>query len=232
VKKQFLVVTAPVANLRKEPVEASFEYVCDDLQETQLLYNECLLYKDETEDWYYVEAVEQQKATPQGDWRGYPGWIQKTSIMLIDTLPVFNAVVKHIQAIISKDPSEKAGSLFTASIGTRLVTEDGGNNDYYKTTMTDGQQGWIRKDDVNIPAPVADTECLRKNIIETVKLFLGMPYLWVVEAVVCQAKCWAQDTRHRAQGHRGKMEEIPSATPPEDRRWKQRHWLQTYNLEH
>jgi cell wall-associated NlpC family hydrolase len=178
VKKQFLVVTAPVANLRKEPVEASFEYVCDDLQETQLLYNECLLYKDETEDWYYVEAVEQQKATPQGDWRGYPGWIQKTSIMLIDTLPVFNAVVKHMQAIISKDPSEKAGSLFTASIGTRLVTEDGGNNDYYKTTMTDGQQGWIRKDDVNIPAPVADTECLRKNIIETVKLFLGMPYLW------------------------------------------------------
>ena len=65
-KKQFLVVTVPVANLRKEPVEASVEYVCDDLQETQLLYNECLLYKDETEDWYYVEAVEQTKSNLSG----------------------------------------------------------------------------------------------------------------------------------------------------------------------
>ena len=82
VKKEFLVVTSPVANLRKEPVEASCKYICDDLQETQLLYNECLLYKDENEDWYYVQAVEQQKATPQGDWQGYPGWIQKTSAIV------------------------------------------------------------------------------------------------------------------------------------------------------
>jgi cell wall-associated NlpC family hydrolase len=218
VKKQFLIVTVPVENLRKEPVEASFEYVCDDLQETQLLYNECLLYKDETEDWYYVEAVEQQKATPQAGWQGYPGWIQKTSIMLIDTLFAFNAVVKHMWAIISKDPSEKAESLFTASIGTRLVIEDGGNNDYYKTTMTDGQQGWIKKGDVNIPAPVADTECLRKNIIETVKLFLGMPYLWGG-----RSGCVPWVASHRLQGSGKSMYKPltlniePSATTPEDR---------------
>jgi len=178
VKKEFLVVTSPVANLRKEPVEASCKYMCDDLQETQLLYNECLLYKDETEDWYYVQAVEQQKATPEGDWQGYPGWIQKTSTIFIDTRPVLNAVVKHAQAIILKDPPGKAGSLLTLSIGTRLVIEDGENDDYHKTALIDGRRGWIKKGDVNIPAPAMDIASLRKKIIETTKLFLGMPYLW------------------------------------------------------
>jgi cell wall-associated NlpC family hydrolase len=178
VKKQFLIVTVPVANLRKEPVEGSLEYVCDDLQETQLLYNECLLYKDQKEDWCHVEAVEQKKATSQGDWQGYPGWIQKTSAIFIDTWPVFNAVIKRTQTVILEGPSEKAKSLFTASIGTRLTVEDKRNNDYYKTILIDGLEGWIKKDDVNIPPPVRDTRWLRKNIIETAKLFLGTPYLW------------------------------------------------------
>jgi cell wall-associated NlpC family hydrolase len=178
VKKQFLIVTVPVANLRKKPVEASVEYVCDDLQETQLLYNECLLYKDKKEDWCYVEAVEQKKATSQVDWQGYPGWIQKTSATFIDRWPVFNAVIKQEQTVILKDPSEKADSLFTASIGTRLTVEDEGNNDYYKTILVDRQQGWIKKDDVNTPSTIMDTGRLRKHIIETAKLFLGTPYLW------------------------------------------------------
>ena len=65
-KKQFLIVTVPVANLRKEPIEASPEYARDDLQETQLLYNEILLCNEERGDWYHVEAIEQKKATPAG----------------------------------------------------------------------------------------------------------------------------------------------------------------------
>jgi cell wall-associated NlpC family hydrolase len=195
VKKQFLIVTVPVANLRKEPVEASVESVCDDLQETQLLYNEYLLYKDEKEDWYYVEAVEQKKVTSQGDWQGYPGWIRKASAIFIDTWPVFNAVIKRVQAVILKDPSEKTESLFTASIGTRLTVEDEGNNNHYKTILADGQQGWIKKDDVNAPSPIMDTGRLRKNIADTAKLFLGMPYLWGGRSASVP-----QGTGHRAQG--------------------------------
>jgi cell wall-associated NlpC family hydrolase len=195
VKKQFLVVTAPIANLRKEPVEALAEYVCDDLQETQLLYNEGLLYKEENEDWYYVEAAEQKKATCQDDWQGYPGWIQKTSAIFIDAWPAFNAVVKLPQVILLKDFREKTEALFTLSIGTRLAIEDKGNNDYYKTTLNDGRKGWIRKDDLNIPAPAMDTTSLRKNIIETTKLFLGMPYLWGG-----RSGCVPQGMKHSAEG--------------------------------
>jgi cell wall-associated NlpC family hydrolase len=209
VKKQFLIVTVPVANLRKKPVEASVEYVCDDLQETQLLYNECLLYKDKKEDWCYVEAVEQKKATSQVDWQGYPGWIQKTSATFIDRWPVFNAVIKQEQTVILKDPSEKADSLFTASIGTRLTIEDEGNNDYYKTILVDRQQGWIKKDDVNTPSTIMDTGRLRKHIVETAKLFLGTPYLWggrsasVPQGARSRAQgkeIKSQVTSHRAQG--------------------------------
>lgn len=193
--KQFLVVTVPVANLRKEPVEASVECVCDVLQETQLLYNEYLLYKEENVDWYYVEAVEQKKATRQGDWQGYPGWIQKTSAMFIDAWPACGAVVKQAQATLFKDPLEENESLLILSIGTRLAIENEGNNDYSKTTLNDGRKGWIRKDDVNIPAPVIDMNHLRSNIIETAKLFLGMPYLWGG-----RSGCVPQGMAHSAKG--------------------------------
>ena len=64
---QLLVVRVPVANLRREPVEARNRYTHDDLQETQLLFNETLLYRGEKPDWYYVEALEQLKANcPEG----------------------------------------------------------------------------------------------------------------------------------------------------------------------
>jgi cell wall-associated NlpC family hydrolase len=230
VKKRLLVVTVPVANLRKKPVEASAEYVCDNLQETQLLYNECLLYKEENEDWYCVEAAEQKKATSHGGWQGYPGWVQKTSAMFIDTRPALNAVTKHVQAVILKDASEKAESLFAVSIGTRLVIEDMRNNAYSKATLNDGRKGWIRKDDLNAPAPAMGATSLRKNIIETAKLFLGAPYLWGGRSAF-----GAEGARQRAEGrerlsqaasHRlqesgthkpGTSNIEPSAPTPEDR---------------
>jgi cell wall-associated NlpC family hydrolase len=225
VKKQFLVVTSPVANLRKEPIEASAEYICDDLQETQLLYNECLLYKEEKEGWYFVEAVEQKKATSHGSWQGYPGWIQKTSATFIDTLPALNAVVKQTEAILLKDPLKKAESLLTLSIGTKLTIEDETNDAYYKTTLIDGQQGWIKKEDINIAAPILDTQRLRKNIIESAEMFLGIPYLWggrsahvpVREQV---AGIGMQGSRSKVRGSRIENEERPPATTPEDRRGK------------
>ncbi|MBA4391582.1 MAG: hypothetical protein C0399_11710 [Syntrophus sp. (in: bacteria)] len=177
-KKQPLIVTAPVANLRKEPIEPSFGYINDDLQKTQLLYNEILLCNEERGDWYNVEATEQKKAAPRGNWCGYPGWVKKESAMFLDTLPTFNAVVRKHRAAITAGPDDKTVCVLRAPIGARLTIEDAGNNDYYKTIFSDGGEGWVSKKEVNTTGTTTDVQRLRQNIVETAKLFLNMPYLW------------------------------------------------------
>lgn len=177
-KKQYLVVSASAANLRRGPVEVFSGYNCDDLLETQLLYNECLLYKEEVEDWFFVEAIEQKKATAHDTWQGYPGWVKKECVIPVGNMPLYNAVIKSIQSEIKKIPLTQSESLSELLMGTRLTIEDKGNDDYYKTALNDGQTGWIRKDDVNILQQTVDITHLRKNIIETTKMLLGMPYLW------------------------------------------------------
>jgi len=168
----------PVANVRKEPLEASSSYVCDDLQETQVLYNEILLCRDEDKDWYYIEATEQKKTTSQGDWQGYPGWIQKASAIPVVDVPDFNAVVRQIETVVSAKPYENAEPFFTLSIGTRITVEENETNHYYETILADGNKGWIEKDNVNIQGLLPDRALLRKHVVETARQFLGTPYLW------------------------------------------------------
>lgn len=177
-KKQFLIVTVPVANVRKKPVEASSGYTCDDLQETQVLYNEILLCRDISDGWYYIEAMEQKIITSQGDWQGYPGWIQKASVMPIDVVPAFNAVVRKTGSFVSVTPNENSEVILTLSIGTRIIVEEKEINNYYATILTDGRKGWIKKDDINIQGLLPDRVFLRKHIVETARQFLGTPYLW------------------------------------------------------
>ncbi len=177
-KKQTLIVTVPAANLRKEPISPSPGYTRDDLQETQLLCNEILLCDEERGDWYHVEAIEQKKATRQGDWCGYPGWVKKTAVMVLDTLPTFNGVVKKLQGLIMTGPDVTAECVLLVPIGTRLTIDDAGNDNYYKTIFSDGHEGWVSKTDVKSIEPAADIQQLRQDIVETTKLFLDMPYLW------------------------------------------------------
>ena len=176
--EEFLIVTVPVADIRRKPVDAKPQYVHDDLQETQVLYNELLLYRDETEDWYYVEAMEQQKIVVDGVFQGYPGWIRKKNVSFIDSLPKYNGVVKEKTAVVRKDPSEKSSALITASIGTKFIIGESNHSTYCQVIMADGKDGWIRKRDVNILGYAPEESALRKSIIGAAKLFLGAPYLW------------------------------------------------------
>ncbi len=172
------MVTAAVANLRKEPILPSPGYTRDNLQETQLLCNEILLCNEERGDWYYVEAMEQKKATPEGDWRGYPGWVKKASVTFLDALPTFKGVVKKHQTAILAGPDHTTAWALLVPMGTRITIEDEGSDDYYKTIFSDGRGGWISKTDVNTTESTASIQQLRQDIVETAKSFLGMPYLW------------------------------------------------------
>jgi gamma-D-glutamyl-L-lysine dipeptidyl-peptidase len=176
--EKFLIVTTPVADIRRKPVDAKPQYVHDDLQETQALYDEVLLYKDETEDWYYVEVIEQQKIVREDAFQGYPGWVRKKSVAAIDSPPKYNGIVREKTAVVRRDPSEKGEVLIAVPIGTRLVIGESNHPTHYQVVRADGQAGWVKKRDVNILGYRPSESTLRKSIIGAAKLFLGAPYLW------------------------------------------------------
>jgi cell wall-associated NlpC family hydrolase len=176
--EKYLAVIDPVANIRREPIEATGDYTHDDLQETQVLYNEVLLYRAEVEGWYYVEAIEQKKLTRNCVWQGYPGWIRKSSVTLTDRPARHDITVKYSHALIRKDPSTESVVLFVPPIGTRFTVKESAHNEYYQVLLANGQTGWIDRGDVMRSDIMPAETILRKSIVDTAKLFLGVPYIW------------------------------------------------------
>lgn len=168
--EKLLVVLTPVADIRSVPKDRLAGYGHDDLNETQVLYNEALAYKGENADWYQVQALEQKEFTHNKSWQGYPGWIRKEKVRFIKARPQYNIVVNSLNADILKAPAPSAAILISVSLGTRLE-ETGREGSYYKVLLADGSFGWIAENNVAQLEP-------RQNIIRAAKLFLGTPYLW------------------------------------------------------
>ncbi len=175
--KKYLVVTAPAADIRSNPIDASGAYIKDDLQETQALYNEILLYKDENTDWYYVEAIEQQEFTHNNAWQGYPGWIRKKNVKSLNGIPGYNVIVKEKNADILSKPDKNAKLLFTVSMGTKFNAQEQ-KGAFYKVALTDGGFGWLDINSTNKISEKFSGDKARENIITTAKKLLGSPYLW------------------------------------------------------
>lgn len=166
----FFRVCISVADLRREKVYSAKTYGKDTLQETQLLFNELVLKLDEDQDWFYVEALEQQKFDKAlGKWRGYPGWIQK----------------KHLKEAVSEDlPSVVVHSNWAeihsvddhiknhVSIGTRLPLL---NTTSHSVTvlLPDSTKGVI--DSSHVTPYISE---VRPLILKLARQFLNMPYHW------------------------------------------------------
>lgn len=175
--KKYLIVTDIVANIRSKTIDPTTAYIQDLVQETQVFYNEPLVYKDETNGWYFVEAIEQQEYTHNKIWEGYPGWIRKKSVRFIDKLPDYNIVVKSPTAKIFVSSTDSAKVLLEVSIGTRFQS-DKEKDGFYKVFLPDGKTGWIKKNNVNNINDKVTPEQLRENLLSTARSFLGVPYLW------------------------------------------------------
>jgi cell wall-associated NlpC family hydrolase len=173
----FLIVTSPAADIRKEPQDRKSGYAHDNLNETQVLFNEVLLLKFSKGDWYYVEAAEQKEFTHNKKWQGYPGYIRKENAKSIEKLPEYDLVINVRSAGISGEPYENSRILFNASLGTKFKTT-ASEGDFYKVETGDGNFGWVHKKDAGIMHALADEDIVRNNIVGSAKLFLGMPYLW------------------------------------------------------
>ncbi len=175
--QRFMVATVPVADLRKEPQERNSAYDHDDLQETQVLFNETLLYKSSMGDWYYVEAVEQKNFRQDNRWRGYRGYIRKENARFVDRPPEYNSVVSAKAADVFDAPLPGARILLSVSIGTRFKIV-GDQKDFYKVEMGEDGFGWISKDALRKAEGAIPRTDAREELVETSKLFLEVPYLW------------------------------------------------------
>jgi cell wall-associated NlpC family hydrolase len=175
---RYLIVTTAVADIRKEPTDGPTGYGHDDLQESQALYNEVLLYRGENEKWYRVEAIEQADFSPESLWHGHPGWVKKTDVLETKAMWRNNVVVRDKTAKVLHAPINKARALHLLSIGTRLRATGKIVEGYEQVQLPGGVQGWVRKRCLRRMVRQISEDRLRSNIVNTAKLFLGVPYLW------------------------------------------------------
>jgi cell wall-associated NlpC family hydrolase len=175
---QYLIVTAPAANIRGKPVDAPSGYIHDDLQETQVLYSEVLIRRGENGGWYHVETLEQRDFTKDCLWHGCLGWIRKQDAMPINVLPTHNVVVVARTARLLEKPASGAGSMLTLSIGTRLKVTGARQGSYCRLELPDGRTGWIHRKSMRTLKRKISEDRIRQNIVRTAALFLNVPYLW------------------------------------------------------
>ena len=143
-----LAVAVPVANLRRKPADAPLMNVHDDLQETQLLFNELLLLRDEREDWFRVEAIEQPKSHGAGAWTGYPGWVRKRDVAEVESSGGIQRARAERFYHRYGGPVPTAPRLFPLSLATRLILKGEARKGFFEITLPHRSAGWVPKKDV------------------------------------------------------------------------------------
>ncbi len=203
--KGLCVVTVPVADLRRTPVDRAPGGGHDDLQETQLLYNETVLVNEERGDWCRVEALEQLTFARRNRWENYPGWMRRQYLAPLAAEQDHDFVVKVLRATVREAPDREAPVRVHLFLGTRLASANQLFNQsippsthpplhpsshlpihpfsrsavsWVPLRLVDGRQGWIDEKSLGSLTMGEEGETLREGIVATARQLLGTPYLW------------------------------------------------------
>ncbi len=171
--QSYCVVSVPVANLRRRPVDAPLLNIHDDLQETQLLFNESLLVTGDEGDWLAVEAVEQPKHIAEDGWHGYPGWVRRRDVTAVAQPVESNGVIGAPLTMIVTSPSPKGAPVIPLSVGTRIFVAQESKG-FLRVPLPDGRTGWVPRKHVSRD----DERRVSRSALDVARLFLGVPYLW------------------------------------------------------
>jgi gamma-D-glutamyl-L-lysine dipeptidyl-peptidase len=175
---RFAAVSVPVTNLRRRPADAAPLNIHDDLQESQVLFNETLVVMDETEDWFSVEAIEQPKYDSAQGWHGYAGWVRRRDVTEVATPADFDLVVQTPFAVLTNRPSPKGVPLLPLSLGTRLSAARELKG-HFEVPLVGGKTGWIPKKDTRVTGATSPAACPPgESVTDVARLFVGAPYLW------------------------------------------------------
>src|ERR1700722_13004048 len=85
-----------VVDLNENPTSLpNFDYTHNSLRVSQSLFGERVKIKEETKDFFLVEALEQPRYRPTSGWHPYPGWVAKKAVLpAMNDLPC-NLTVSH-----------------------------------------------------------------------------------------------------------------------------------------
>ncbi len=162
---RFLSIVASVADLFAEPSITAERL-------TQVLLNERLRCLGSENDWYAVEALEQQKLS-DGRWKDYPGWVRKDRAAPSEGSPVLDGIV--VRGTLATAPSASALYL---SAGTRVELTREHREHAAGIRLPGGTVAWVPATDIRRTDTGGGEEIMRQRIIETATSFLGTPYLW------------------------------------------------------
>jgi len=163
--KEFAVVTISVANIRSTPKHAA------ELATQALLGTPLKVLKKEG-SWYLVQTPDQ-----------YISWVDSGGIQVMDEkdLSEWNQLPKAVFTDYSgfvyagADEKEIVSDLVAGNIVALEWTE----NDYQEILLPDGRVGFVRNDQLMpFEAWNESRQLSPKNLIQTAKAMMGVPYLW------------------------------------------------------
>lgn len=177
-----LVVTVPIANVLREPVNAPPSPVSGELRETQLFYNEHLVELDRRDEWVFIEAPEQHFFDAEsGAWRGYRGWVRQEDLSFSPKTFPWNVVVIVRETVVYGAPSLSAPVCVRVLMGTKFALSPfGDDGSFASVVLADGSAGFILSGHLRRLADFAGTDgsILRKGACQTALGLTGVPYLW------------------------------------------------------
>lgn len=142
--------------------------------ETQALYGQEVKVLKTSGSWVQVAIIGQD--TPKNQ-HGYPGWMPKSQI--IEQKGSYkNCKIASVKAKTTYLYHDKNKRFLEVSFNTRLpvIKEE---KDWVQVMTPSNQLKWMKKKDIHlytslsrIPKPKG------KDLVETGKMFLGLPYLW------------------------------------------------------
>lgn len=155
------ICTAPVADVRREPIASQKVREKDLLQETQVLYGDTVEVLEERDTWAQVVIPDQPIFdVEKGGFTGYSGWVEKRFLTFQNEPYHFTSYVTQKSATITKED----GTSFRVSMGTKLYAQD------EKIRLVDGLSATIEKDALIKPSFSAQIELLSQHV--------GDPYYW------------------------------------------------------
>ncbi|MEC7839461.1 MAG: C40 family peptidase [Chlamydiota bacterium] len=155
-------VNVQVVNLKSNQSCCNKKLKKDPYQESQLLYNEVVKVVDLQGDWALVEAVEQKKRQPTGEFKGYQGWLPKIGLVENKNLISNKVFITSHWAEIHRN--NRVSLMVSFGTSLELKKKEG---DKVHVLLADDTEGWTSQMNVKCSSIIDDSE-----------KFLGFPYLW------------------------------------------------------